>query len=60
VHHRTVRTGQTVRITVFVKPRFTGRRPNRAVVNTSTAELNRRNNVARSAVFVRPRPRFTG
>jgi uncharacterized repeat protein (TIGR01451 family) len=56
----TLRAGRTARITVYVKPRFTGRRPNRAVVNTSTAELSRRNDVARSAVFVRPRPRFTG
>jgi uncharacterized repeat protein (TIGR01451 family) len=56
----TLRPGQTARIVVLVRSRFTGRRPNRAVVSTSTAELNRRNNVARSAVFVRPRPHFTG
>jgi uncharacterized repeat protein (TIGR01451 family) len=56
----TLRPGQTGRIVVLARPRFTGRRPNRAVVNSSTAELDRRNNVARSAVFVRPRARFTG
>jgi Domain of unknown function DUF11 len=56
----TLRPGRTATVVVYVKPRFTGRRPNRAVVNTSTAEVNRRNNVSRSAVFVRPRPRFTG
>jgi uncharacterized repeat protein (TIGR01451 family) len=56
----TLAPGQTARIVVLARPRFAGRRPNRAVVNTSTAELSRRNNVARSAVFVRPRARFTG
>jgi hypothetical protein len=56
----TLRAGQTARVTVYVKPRFTGRRPNRAVVNTSTAERSRRNNVSRAFILVRPRPRFTG
>jgi uncharacterized repeat protein (TIGR01451 family) len=56
----TLRPGQTARLVVLARPRFTGLRPNRAVVSTSTAELSRRNNVSRSAIFVRPRPRFTG
>jgi hypothetical protein len=56
----TPRAGRTVHLTVFVTPRFTGRRPNRAVVNTSTAEIARRDDVSRAFIFVRPRPRFTG
>jgi hypothetical protein len=56
----TLKPGQRARVVVLVKPRFTGRRPNRAVVNSATAESSRRNNVARSAIFVRPKPRFTG
>ena len=57
----TLRPGQTARVVVLVRPRFAGLRPNRAVVNTSTAERFRRNNVARSAILVRTAPpRVTG
>jgi hypothetical protein len=52
--------GQTATVTVLARPRVAGRRPNRAVVNSSTAESTRANNVARSAVIVMAPARFTG
>ncbi len=49
----TLRPGQRAKVVVLVRPRFTGRRPNRAVVNSATAEVNRRNNVTRTHILVR-------
>jgi uncharacterized repeat protein (TIGR01451 family) len=58
-----LRPGQTVTLTVLVRPLAVGTRPNRAVVLSGTAERTLRNNVARAAVLVtrpRMRPPFTG